>query len=254
MLDVAMQDGGVALVTFARPPANAMTHEFFTRLTETCAQLAGAADVRAVVVTGTGRFFSAGLDLLAVFAEAGAAFDDFTRAFDAGWLAAFALPKPMVAAVNGHAIAGGAVLAACADTRLVADGGGRLGLTEIQVGVTFPVSALEPVRHACGGRHLGELLCRGLTYPPAEAVARGLADEVVPATELLPRALGLARELGALDATAYAVTKLALRADAVARMRAMAPGADPVWAHWRSPAVRAAVEAYRQRTLAEKRR
>lgn len=252
MLTTDVRDG-VALLRLDRPPANAMDRGVFEALTAATAGLATDAAVRAAVVTGTGRFFSAGLDLVAVFADDAAGFDAFARAFDVAWRALFAFPKPMVAAVNGHAIAGGAVLAACADVRLMADGGGRAGLTEIQVGVTFPASALEPVRYACAGPHLAELLCRGLTYPPAEALARRLVDEVVPADALLARATALAAELGALSPAAYATTKRALRADALARMDAHAPGADPIWDDWRSEPVRAAVAAYRQRTLGAKR-
>jgi enoyl-CoA hydratase len=253
MLTTDLRDG-VALLRLDRPPANALDRAVFDAFTATLARLEADAAVRAVVVTGTGRFFSAGLDLFAVFADDAAGFDAFTRAFDAGWRALFGFPKPLIAAVNGHAIAGGAVLAACADVRLLADGDARLGFTEIQVGVTFPASALEPVRWACAGPHLAELLCRGLTHPPAEALVRRLVDEVVPADALLPRATALAAELGALPPSAYATTKRALRADGLARMAAHAPGADPIWDDWRSEAVRAAVEAYRERTLGAKQR
>src|SRR5262249_38045748 len=138
---------GVATVTFDRPPANGMNHDFFVELEALVATL-GAPAVRAVVVTGTGRFFSAGLDLFEVFAYDPPAFTDFTARFDAGFTALFGLMKPVVAAVNGHAVAGGAVLAATADFRLMAAGPGRIGLTEILVGVPFPATIMEIVRFA----------------------------------------------------------------------------------------------------------
>lgn len=240
---------GVSLLRIDRPPANAFDRDMFEALGAAVDRLARDPSVRAVVVTGTGRFFSAGLDLIALFAQDRAGFAAFARAFDAAWLALFGLPKPVVAAVNGHAIAGGAVLAACADFRLVADGAGRMGLSEIVVGVPFPTSAFEPVRFACAGPALAEVLERGRTYPPADAVARRLADEVVPADALLDRAFALAAELAAHLPAAFAATKRALRADALGRMAAVPPGTDPVWALWESPEVRAAIEAYRQRTL-----
>lgn len=244
----------VTVVTLDRPPANALTQASFDELTALLAEVGHDASVRAVILTGTGRFFSAGLDLFEVFGADADTFRAFTVAFDAGFTALFGFPKPVVAAVNGHAIAGGAMLVAAADTRLVADGAAQLGFTEVLVGVPFPASALEIVRFACAGPHLTELLYDGKTYLPRPAHERRLADEVVPADELMTRARAVAADLGSRPPAAFAGIKQALRADALARMRAHAPGADPVWGVWRTPEVRAAVEAFRTRTLSAKRR
>jgi len=243
------RDGALAVVTLDRPPANALNRDFFAEL---CALLPSldAADVRAVVLTGTGRFFSAGLDLPEIVTYRGADTTEFMARFDDGYTALFALEKPVVAAVNGHAIAGGAVLAATADFRLAADGEGRIGVTEIQVGVPFPASALEPIRFACAGPDLPELLYRGRVYSPAEARARRLVDAVVPAADLLPNAVALARELAAHPPAAFAASKRALRAESLARIAAArAAGEDPVWAVWRTPETRASIEAFAARTL-----
>ena len=156
----------------------------------------------------------------------------------------------MVAAVNGHAIAGGAVLAATADFRLAAEGESRIGLTEIQVGVPFPTSALEVVRFSCAGPYLAELLFHGRTYSPGDARMRRLVDEVVPAAELLPRALALAGELAATALVSFVASKRALRAESLARIAAArAGGEDPVWAAWRAPETRAAIEAFAARAI-----
>jgi enoyl-CoA hydratase len=247
------QTDRIALVTLDRPPANALDRAFFEELTALLARLEADARVEAVVLTGTGRFFSAGLDLFAVFASEGAEFDAFIRAFDVGFGALFAFPKPVVAAVNGHAIAGGAVLAACADLRLVADGEAKMGLTEILVGVPFPRRIFEILQFACGGPAFQELLYHGRTYGPAAACARRLADEDIGAPEFLPRARAAAEELASRAPSAFRLTKRALRQDALARIEAVPPGVDPVWDVWRSPATREAVAAYRERTLGAKR-
>jgi enoyl-CoA hydratase len=248
MLRVEMH-GAVAVVTLERPPANALNRDFFVELAALLARLA-VPEIRGVVFTGSGRFFSAGLDLFEILGYDDATWTDFTARFDAGYRGLFGLAKPVVAAVNGHAIAGGAVLAACADVRLMAEGEGQVGLTEIRVGVPFPSAALEPVRFSCAGPHLPELLYRGLTYGPAEACFRRLVDEVVPEAALAPRALALAGELAAHPPTAFASSKRTLRAEALARMEAAhVRGADPVWATWRTPETRAAIEAFRTRTL-----
>src|SRR5207244_1939923 len=213
------RQGPLAVLTLDRPPANALNRDFFSEVGTVLPALA-AVDVRGVVVTGTGRFFSAGLDLFEILTYRGAEASEFMARFDDGFTGLFALEKPVVAAVNGHAIAGGAVLAATADFRLAAEGDGRIGLTEIQVGVPFPTSALEVVRFSCAGPYLPELLFHGRTYAPEEARVRRLVDDVVPAAELLPRALALAGELAARPLASFAASKRAPRADGLARIPA----------------------------------
>src|SRR5438876_12017344 len=127
----------LAILTLDRPPANALNRDFFVELCAVLPSLA-AADVRAVVVTGTGRFFSAGLDLPEILSYRGAEASEFMARFDDGFTGLFALEKPVVAAVNGHAIAGGAVLAAAADFRLGAQRECRTALTASQVAPALP--------------------------------------------------------------------------------------------------------------------
>lgn len=241
--------GQVAVITLDRPPANAQSRSFFVELNGLFTWVAEP-DVRAVVLTGAGRFFSAGIDLFEIVTYDDTEFLEFAAAFDAAFFELFALPKPLIAAINGHAIAGGAVLAATADFRLMAEGDGRVGLTEIQVGVAFPASALEPVRFSCAGPDLHELLYRGLTYSPHDAKDRRLVDEVVPEAELMSRALALATELAERSPTAFAAMKRALRAESLNRIKAAhATGIDPMWKTWRTPETTAAIEAYRKRSV-----
>src|SRR6185503_13899218 len=106
------------------------------------------AAVQAVVVTGQGRMFSAGVDLLRL-GEGGAPYvRSFLPALHRLYETVFFYPKPVVAAVNGHAIAGGCVLACCADRRIAARECGRIGVTELLVGVPFPPMAFEVMRFA----------------------------------------------------------------------------------------------------------
>src|SRR5437870_6708061 len=144
------RQGPLAVLTLDRPPANALNRDFFAEVGTVLPALA-APDVRAVVVTGSGRFFSAGLDLFEILTYRGTEASEFMARFDDGFTGLFALEKPMVAAVNGHAIAGGAVLAATADFRLAAEGESRIGLTELQVGGPVPTSAPDVVRLSCAG-------------------------------------------------------------------------------------------------------
>jgi len=239
--------GTTALLTLNRPPANALNHAVLTELSETLLQCASpGSEVRALVITGQGRFFSAGLDLFEVFSYGAGQSEAFAKTFDETFTTLFSLPLPVVAALNGHAVAGGAVIAAAAEFRLMTDGDAQLGLSEIKVGVPFPTSAFEIVRTAWAGPHLSELMYRGRNYRPPEALARHLVDEVHPPEDLVERALELASELGSHPRLAYVSNKRGLRQEALARMAAARIGGeDPVWAQWRTPEVLAIVEAYR---------
>jgi enoyl-CoA hydratase len=123
----------------------------------------------------------------------------------------FFFPKPVVAAVNGHAIAGGCVLACCADRRLMAKGAGRIGIPELLVGVPFPTIALEVMRFTVASRFIQDVFLTGATYLPEEALPRGLADEIVEPGDLMRRAVAAAEHFAAIRADAFAITKLQLR-------------------------------------------
>lgn len=169
---------------------------------------------RPLVVTGTGRFFSAGLDLRGLPTdreEMGRFVDDF----EALLLRLFAFPGPVVAAVNGHAVAGGAILAASADWRLGAGGSYRVGVSEVSLGVVFPAAAFEIVRAAVPPARQAEVMLRGRLTGPEGAVENGFLHELAPADSLLDRAVAVAEELGALPREAFVHSKRALRADAL---------------------------------------
>ncbi len=215
MIEWAEVDG-IAVLTLARPPVNALDAELCTAVAE---GLRGprADGVRAVVLTGAGRAFSAGVDLRSVV-DGGAEYPRrLLPALTDMFRTAFTLRVPLVAAVNGHAIAGGCVLAACADVVLMS--AGRIGLPEVRVGVPFPRSAVEVVRHAVGDRGAGRLILGGDTMSADDAVAVGLVERVVAADDLQAAALAAAAELAdRMPADTFAHTKAQLRRDAAARM------------------------------------
>jgi enoyl-CoA hydratase len=190
---------GVTLVRLNRPPVNALN----IALNEAIASTFGGLD-GPVVLTGTGRCFSAGVDLRAIL-DGGA---EYTRRFleslVAGFQAVFDYPAPVVAAVNGHALAGGCVIAMAADTRYMS--GGTIGITEIAVGVPFPVSAIEICRHVMGTSAAAASL-GGEAVTPEQALRRGWVDATVEHDELLDVAVARARALGALSPGAYEFTK-----------------------------------------------
>jgi len=203
-------DGNVAVMTLACPKGNAMNHPFIDALNAALDQTAGP-EVRALVITGRGRAFGAGLDLVESHG--------FDRAAATRFVDAFALEKPVVAAVNGHAIAGGCVLACAADWRVVASGDFAIGLTEVPLGIPFPVGALECARHAIPRESWAPCILEGRRLTPYEALRLGVADRVVGAAELVDVAKAKARELAELPPGSFALTKADLRDQGLARIR-----------------------------------
>ena len=210
----------------------------------------GANGARAVVLTGTGRIFSAGVDLFRVL-EGGASYiDAFVPAMCRAFERMFVHPAPVVAAANGHAIAGGCLLVAAADQRLMAAGSARIGLPELQVGVPFPPMALEIMRFATPPRHFQTVVYRAETHEPAAALALGLIDEVVEPDALLDRALASAGRLASVPAETFAITKREIRRPALERIRALERTvAREVHAQWLEPRTLDRIRAYLDRTI-----
>jgi enoyl-CoA hydratase len=180
---------------------------------------ATAGGAHGVLLTGYDRFFSAGLDLVSLYDLGHVPLDAFMRDFDRTMLRVFSFPRPVVAAVNGHAIAGGCVLALACDVRVAPAEEIRIGLNEIRLGVPFPASALEIARHVVPPAALGEVLYGGRLHLPPEARAHGLVDRVT-AGDVLGEARAVCRELAAAPAQAFETIKASLRAPALDRARA----------------------------------
>jgi enoyl-CoA hydratase len=211
-------EDGIAVLRLAYGPVSAMDLELCREIAAQFRALAGD-PARAVVLTGSGKAFSAGVDLRRYLDEGAEYVRRFLPALAESFLAVFELAKPVVAAVNGHAIAGGCVLAAAADVTLMADGPGRVGLPEIKVGVPFPRVPLEIVRYAVGELAARRLVLGAQTHSAPEAQDLGLVAEVVAPDELLARAVQRARSLADdVPADTFAVTKAQLHRDAMERI------------------------------------
>jgi len=206
-------------------------------------------EVRAVVLTGTGSIFSAGVDLFRLTREGA----DYVRVFlpllSRFLRALFAFPKPVVAAVNGHAIAGGCMIVLASDARLMADGDGTIGVPELLVGVPFPTAPLELVRFAVPKDKIQTLIYSGRTLRPRDAVAAGLIDEVVAPDDLMPRAAQVARQLAAIPAETYHLTKQCLRAPTLLRIDQAGEHDQLAMKVWASPDTHAHIREYLSATL-----
>ncbi|MGH9860714.1 MAG: enoyl-CoA hydratase/isomerase family protein [Candidatus Acidiferrales bacterium] len=245
------QLGSVAILTLAHGKASAMDLEFCRALSEQFEKLR-TSDARAVIVTGAGNIFSAGVDLLRLTGEGAGYMHSFIGALTDFFEAATTFAKPLVAAINGHAIAGGCILACCADRRVMARGPGRIGVPELQVGVPFPRVALELVRLTVAPQYLQEVVYSGQTFTGEDALQRGLIDELAEPADLAARAMEHATRFAALPPGAFAITKQQLRQPLVAAIREARDGDAAVKDYWASPAALDSIRAYVARTLKKK--
>jgi enoyl-CoA hydratase len=234
------QSGEVAVVRIDRPPANALDLDLLAEGHAVREQLARD-QPGAVVITGRERFFSAGMDLKAVPelspAEQRQTVGGINRLFS-GW---YAFPHPVVAAVNGHAIAGGLILALCADHRVCATQG-KLGLTELRAGIPYPAAAIAVVRAELTAPAARRLVLGATLVEPAEALELGVVDELSAPDDVLARAIEVAAGLATLPRATYGIVKRQLRAPTIEAVeRVLSGGAgDPVLGTWVGDDTRAA--------------
>jgi enoyl-CoA hydratase len=240
MIDVERSDG-IAVVRLKHGKVNALDLELAETLTATMRDLSDSA----VVLTGHGSVFSAGVDLRRILDGGPEYAARFLAALDTALLTVFDAPGPVVAAINGHAIAGGCILAVACDVRLMS--GGTIGVPELLVGLPFPAAGLEIVRHAAGSR-ADELAFTGRSVDAAAAQAIGLVHEIAPAESLLDRALEWANALVRIPHATYRLTKEQLRGSTRERIETARRRDDErILAVWQSGEARAAVSAYLDR-------
>jgi enoyl-CoA hydratase len=219
--------GSVSVLRIDRPPANAMNVALLEELGAALERVA-ASPPRALVVAGRDGFFSAGADLKEVPRHGPDERRTMVNGINQMVLAAYALPCPTVAAVTGHAIAGGMVLALCFDVRIASDAG-RYGLTEVRVGVPYPQAAIAVVAAELPPPAARRLALGSALTDAAECLQLGAFDEVLSADQVVGRALTVAEDLAAMPADVYARTKLDLRRAVLAAMRNGSEG-DPLLA------------------------
>jgi len=208
----------IALVRMNRPPANATDLEMAGEFESVLASIEARDEIHAVVLTGAGRCFSAGLDLKQLPAYDRAQQQEMVMRVNRMFGNLYALPLPTIAAVNGHAIAGGVILTLACDYRIGAEGDYKLGLAEVRVGVPFPVAAMTIVQSELTKPVARRMVLTGRNSSPQEAFASGVLDELHSPDRLLPRAMEVAREMAALPREHYRRTKRQLRAEAFARI------------------------------------
>ena len=220
--------GRVAVVTMTTNPVNAQNQAFFADLHDALDRLERDHPDSPVVLTGTGRRFSAGLDLdehSRLFAGDPAAVGSWFADYRATNMRLFTYPRPTVAAINGHAFAGGLITAAVCDHRIAVTGDATFGLNEVPIGIPMPAVYVRMLAYAWGEPVAARTCLLGEIFTPDQAHALGMVRELVPATDLLDRAVAIAGQTPQDCLEQYAFTKRACQA---AALRDIADIADPL--------------------------
>ena len=188
----------IGQIVLDRPPANSYDKAFMDELDAAIEEARRDDAVKAILLRSANeKFFSAGADV-SVFAKSG--FDEqnafVTRANEA--MNKFeSTPKVVVAAINGHCLGGGLEMALCCDFRVAAEGSYRIGLPEVTLGLLPGTGGTQRLPRLIGRQKALDLMLRGTTLAPQDALAAGIVDEVVPAAELLEKALARVRAYAA---------------------------------------------------------
>jgi enoyl-CoA hydratase len=248
VLDIT-HEGDIAVLRLSHGKVNALDIELCQHITRRLEQL-GTSSAQAVVLTGQGGIFSAGVDLIRALDGGAAYLRDFLPVLRKLFDVVFFYPKPVVAAVNGHAIAGGCVLACAADQRVMARGSGRIGVTELLVGLPFPAIALEIMRFTALPAYFREVIFGGGRYPAEAAAIRGLVDKIVDPEALLASAVDAAQSLASLSPAAFALTKSQTRQPVLDELQRYARSFDAaVDEIWLAPESASRIRDYVSRTF-----
>jgi 3,2-trans-enoyl-CoA isomerase len=237
-VSISVSDG-VATVSLHRGKVNAFTEEVVAELRESLRELGTETDVRALIVTGRGKFFSFGFDVPYFMNHTRDAFTAFLKGFAALYTDLFLFPKPVVAALNGHTVAGGCMLATACDRRLMVRGKAKISLNEVTFGSSVLAGSVEMLKACVGDRNAQTILCTGAMFSAEEAYQMGLVDEVTSEEDLLEKARIAAKDLARGDAQAFATIKKLLRQSRAETMKQKEePSIHEFVEIWYSPSTR----------------
>jgi enoyl-CoA hydratase/carnithine racemase len=214
------KEGDIARVVIARGKVNALNEKVVDELAGELRALAGDPGVRALVLTGQGKFFTFGFDIPEFLDYRREDFLRYLTKFTDLYTYVFLYPKPVVAALNGHTIAGGCMLSIACDYRIMVPGKARISLNEIEFGSSLFAGSVEMMKFWVGNREAERLILGGAMYSAEEALRIGLIDEIVPEDQLAAAAKRVAGRYGSKDAAAFESIKKLSRQDVASVMRA----------------------------------
>jgi enoyl-CoA hydratase/carnithine racemase len=198
----------VTIVQLSHKTTNAISMDLVHELTAAVEAVKTDDAIRSMVLTSANeKFLSMGFDIPSLLPLDQGQFSDFYRSFNQLCIDLYTLSKPTVAAITGHAIAGGCILALCCDERVIAEGRKLIGLNEVKLGVPVPYVADRILHALVGSRLAREVMEVGEFYPAEDALRIGLVDYLQPLDQVLEKALEQARLLSAAPGEAFALIK-----------------------------------------------
>lgn len=202
---------GIATVVLERGKVNALNGEVVDELRESFQALEANLDLKAIVLTGYGKFFSFGFDIPEFLSFSKKDFTNYLINFTDLYTYLFQYPKLVVAALNGHTIAGGCMLALACDQRVMVDGKGKISLNEIAFGSSVFAGSTEMLRFWIGSANATKVLYSGAMYSAKEAMSFGLVNTVATEQNLMLKAKGIASDQAPKHLPAFAGIKTLLR-------------------------------------------
>jgi enoyl-CoA hydratase/carnithine racemase len=200
--------GSVAILQLHREVTQAIDLQLVHQLAESLAQLKSDAEVNSLVLcSSNAKFFSIGFHIPTLYSLRRKGFQIFYQAFNRFCIDLYTFPKPTIAAITGHAIAGGCILALCCDYRYIAQGRKLMGLNEVKLGVPVPYPGSCILRDLIGTRHSRELEDFGGFYEPEHALRIGLVDKILPVESVVPSSIETANVLGTMPHQAFQCIK-----------------------------------------------
>ncbi len=207
MIQVEYQDD-VVIAKLAHNITNAIDLEVVNKLADILERVKNDPDVHSFILSSSNeKFFSIGFNIPQLFTLPKADFEIFYKAFNQICIDLYTLPKPTIASITGHAVAGGCIIALCCDYRYIAEGRKKMGLNEIKLGVPIPYPVDCILRQIVGFRHAREIMDTGEFYDPETLLQMGIVDAVLPLAQLQVKAIEKVRSLGAFPQEAFAMIK-----------------------------------------------
>jgi len=203
--------GGIATVALSRGKVNALNGMVVDELRGHLKELEVDRNVKAIILTGCGKFFSFGFDIPEFLFFTKEEFTNYLINFTDLYTYLFLYPKPVVAALNGHTIAGGCMLALACDSRVMVAGKSKISLNEIDFGSSVFAGSTEMLRFCIGSAAAAKVLYSGVMYSAEEAISLGLVQEVVEEANLMAQAKMIASDLASKHPPAFASIKSLLR-------------------------------------------
>ncbi len=213
----------IAVLTLGRDKVNPINQAVIDELSVAFGDLENDNDVRAILFTGAGKFFSFGLDVPTLISYEKDQLAAYLRTFTALYTRIFTLAKPVIVALNGHAIGGGCMLAITGDYRLMTTGKAKIALNEITFGSSVWAGSVEMLKACAGQRNAEFILTSGAMYSAERAWQLGLVDQVCPDDKLAEDARNIARGYAQKDPAAFRSIKKLLRGPLAEQMIAREP-------------------------------